>query len=249
MSADPASITATPLELLPRFTHAFQPVVDLVALRVHAYEALIRGPDGEPAAWVFGSTPPALHPRLDGLSRLAAIRTASSLGIDCRLNLNCSPRLFEASSRALDLEIEAAVGLGFPLDRLVIELTERDAIAEPEMLARHLALYRAEGIGIAIDDFGAGHSGLNMLADFQPDEVKLDMHLIRDIARRGPRQAIVRAIAQACADLGIDVIAEGVETFDEFHWLRSAGITLFQGYLFARPGWASLPTPVFPGTS
>ena len=106
--------------------------------------------------------------------------------------------------------------------------------------------YRRDGLRIAIDDFGAGYSGLNLLADFQPDIVKLDMKLVRGIESHGPRQAIVRAIAQASNDLGINVIAEGVETTDEYLWFRDEGITLFQGYLFARPGFEELALPQFP---
>ncbi len=242
-----ASAAVPTLEALGfSITHAFQPIVDATTLTTHAYEALVRGPQGEPADWVFSRTPAASLPCLDVLSRLVAIETACRLGIGCRLNLNCSPRLFERSPRALDTELATARELGLAVEQLVIELTESDALEHPAALAARLDAYRAVGVAVAIDDFGAGYSGLNLLADFQPDEVKLDMNLVRGIAGRGPRQAIVRAILQACCDLGIDVIAEGVETVEEFAWLRDAGITLFQGYLFARPGWVSLPAPVFP---
>jgi len=106
--------------------------------------------------------------------------------------------------------------------------------------------YRGLGLLMAIDDFGAGYSGLNLLADFQPDQIKLDMKLIRGIEWHGPRQAIVRAINQICLDLGIDVIAEGVETELEYAWLASQGIHLFQGYLFAKPGFESFPKVYYP---
>jgi EAL domain-containing protein (putative c-di-GMP-specific phosphodiesterase class I) len=106
--------------------------------------------------------------------------------------------------------------------------------------------YRGQGVRLAIDDFGAGYSGLNLLADFQPDLIKLDMHLVRDIDRAGPRQAIARAVLQVCDDLGIEVIAEGVETVGEYHWLRRVGVRLFQGYLLGRPAFESLCMPVFP---
>jgi len=72
------------------------------------------------------------------------------------------------------------------------------------------------------------------------------MALMRGIESNGPRQAIVRAIASVCVDLGIDLMAEGVETLDEFQWLKDEGIRLFQGYLFAKPGFASLPPAEFP---
>jgi blue light- and temperature-responsive anti-repressor len=88
---------------------------------------------------------------------------------------------------------------------------------------------------------------LNLLADFQPDVIKIDIHLVRDINGKGPRQAIVRAVIQACDDLGIDVIAEGIETEAEYRWFKRAGVGLFQGYLFGRPEFQSLPSPVFMG--
>jgi EAL domain-containing protein (putative c-di-GMP-specific phosphodiesterase class I) len=104
-------------------------------------------------------------------------------------------------------------------------------IDDAAQLGRALNAFRAQGLAISIDDFGAGYAGLNLLADFQPDSVKLDMHLVRGIDGRGPRQAIVRAILQVCVDLGIDVIAEGVETSAEYQWLLEANVRYFQGYL------------------
>jgi EAL domain-containing protein (putative c-di-GMP-specific phosphodiesterase class I) len=86
-----------------------------------------------------------------------------------------------------------------------------------------------------------------MLADFQPDMIKIDMHLVRGIDSRGPRQAIMRAVIQACLELGIDVIAEGVETEPEYRWFKRAGVKLFQGYLFGRPKFQALSAPVFAG--
>jgi EAL domain-containing protein (putative c-di-GMP-specific phosphodiesterase class I) len=72
------------------------------------------------------------------------------------------------------------------------------------------------------------------------------MHLVRGIEKNGPRQAIVRGIAQVCGDLGVDVIAEGVETLQEFQWFEDHGIRLFQGYLFAKPAFEEFPTVFYP---
>jgi EAL domain-containing protein (putative c-di-GMP-specific phosphodiesterase class I) len=85
-----------------------------------------------------------------------------------------------------------------------------------------------------------------LLSNFQPDQIKLDMALIRGIECHGPRQAIVRAIGQVCVELGIDVIAEGVETVEEYSWLESAGLQLFQGYLFATPAFEAFPQVHYP---
>jgi EAL domain-containing protein (putative c-di-GMP-specific phosphodiesterase class I) len=130
----------------------------------------------------------------------------------------------------------------------MLEITEGEAVQRPKEFSQWLERYRAQGVCLAIDDFGAGYSGLNLLASFQPDVIKLDMLLVRDVDRAGPRQAIARAVLQVCDDLGIEVIAEGVETVGELAWFRRVGVRLFQGYLLARPAFEALEAPTFPVT-
>jgi EAL domain-containing protein (putative c-di-GMP-specific phosphodiesterase class I) len=131
---------------------------------------------------------------------------------------------------------------GFPVDRLIFEITEGEKIDDHAHLREIVQYYREKGFLTAIDDFGAGYSGLNLLADFQTDLVKLDIGLIRDIDRNKSRQAIVKGIIQVCKDLGIKIIAEGVETIEELEVLQSFGIELFQGFYFARPKFQNLAT-------
>jgi EAL domain-containing protein (putative c-di-GMP-specific phosphodiesterase class I) len=168
------------------------------------------------------------------------------LGLDCHLNLNLLPQGIYASEASVTSTLAAAARHGLPIDRLILEVTEGEFIADYAHLGQQLNQFRSMGLKVAIDDFGAGYSGLNMLADFQPDQIKIDMNLVRGIASRGPRQAIVRAMVQVCDDLGIDVIAEGVESLEVFAWFAEHGVRLFQGYLFARPGFESLPQADFP---
>jgi blue light- and temperature-responsive anti-repressor len=168
------------------------------------------------------------------------------LGIGCDLNLNLLPRGLYSSSTAIQSTIEAANRYHLPVTRLVLEVTEGEIIADMAHFADLINQYLGLGLKVAIDDFGAGYSGLNLLVNFQPDQIKLDMFLVRGIEGHGPRQAIVRAINQVCGDLGIDVIAEGVETMAEYEWLASQGVTLFQGYLFAKPGFESFPPIHYP---
>jgi len=125
-------------------------------------------------------------------------------------------------------------------------VTEGEVIRDQVRFAEFINQYRSLGLKVAIDDFGAGYSGLNLLANFQPDQIKLDMTLVRGIERHGPRQSIVRAIGQACLELGIDVIAEGVRTMEEYRWLGIAGMRLFQGYLFAKPAFEAFPLVQYP---
>ncbi len=146
----------------------------------------------------------------------------------------------------LNSTVEAPSRNCFPPERLIVEVAEVEAISDHARFAQVLNEYRHAGIRLAIDDFGAGYAGLSLLSEFQPDFLKLDMGLVRGIESHGPRQAIVRAIAQVCVDLGIDFIVEGVETNDEFSWFTDLGVNLYQGYLFAKPMFEGMPPVSIP---
>jgi blue light- and temperature-responsive anti-repressor len=231
---------------IPEFSFAYQPIVDIETRTVFAYEALVRGRANEPAGVIFGTIDPRDLHRFDRAARIRAIELAASLGLETSLSLNLLPQSLDGAPDAVSSTIEAAMRARIPARNIIIEVTEGEMIHDAAGFAERMNTYRAQGIRFAIDDFGAGFSGLNLLAEFQPDEVKLDMHLVRDIESKGPRQAIVRAVMQVCEDLGIDVIAEGVESDAEYRWFKRAGVKLFQGYLFCRPTFEALPTPVFP---
>ncbi|MEP6619828.1 MAG: EAL domain-containing protein [bacterium] len=224
----------------PRYSYAFQPIIDTVAGEILSFEALIRGERGEGAGHVFSQVSAETLAEFDRDSRAFAVGLAGRLGISCSLNLNAMPGSLRGDDGGLDALVSAARQGGVPLDRLILEITEREAIVDYEQFAAVMDGYRAAGIKVAIDDMGAGYSGLNLLADFQPDMLKLDMHLVRGIESRGPRQSIVRALVMVCGDLGIDVVAEGVETVDELQWFESEGVRLFQGYLFGKPAFEHL---------
>jgi EAL domain-containing protein (putative c-di-GMP-specific phosphodiesterase class I) len=234
------------IRTIPEFSFAYQPIVDIEARTVFAYEALVRGPANEPAGAIFGALDPRDLHRFDLAARLRAIELAASLGLATSLSLNLMPQALDSTPDAISSTIEAALRAGIPTNDIIIEVTEGEMIQDMTGFAGRMNTYRAQGVRFAIDDFGAGFSGLNLLAEFQPDEVKLDMHLVRDIESKGPRQAIVRAVIQACDDLGIDVIAEGLEKEAEYRWFKRAGVRLFQGYWFCRPGFETLAIPVFP---
>lgn len=231
---------------LPEFSFAFQPIADIESKSVFAYEALVRGRCNEPASAIFGAIGPKDIYRFDGEARVRAIELAALLGIETSLSLNLLPKSLDSEPDAINLTLKAAQRAGIPSKHIIIEMTEGEMLHNVAEFTVRMNDYRGQGIRFAIDDFGAGYSGLNLLAEFQPDEVKLDMHLVREIESKGPRQAIVRAVIQACGDLGIDVIAEGVESDAEYRWFKRAGVTLFQGYLFARPAFEKLLAPVFP---
>jgi EAL domain-containing protein (putative c-di-GMP-specific phosphodiesterase class I) len=224
------------------FSHAFQPIFDISENRVCAYEVLLRGANGEGPGSVFSQVEPDDLLAFDQYNRERALILAKKLGIECRIHLNFTPRsvLFE-DGRYVTETIEQVQSLGLRPNQLVVEITESEFISDIKSVTKVLNRSRRGQCIIAIDDFGAGYAGLNMLADIQPDVIKLDMTLLRDIDSSGPRQAIVSAINNVGLDLGIDILAEGVESEKEFEFLQSIGIEFYQGYLFAKPGFECLP--------
>lgn len=236
-------------ERSPEFdvSFAFQPIVSIASQQVFAYEALVRGRSNEPAGAVFDAVDESRLHAFDRAARIQAIGLAAVLGLDAGLSLNFLPASLETLPDAIQSTLDAARAAGIDARRLLLEVTEGELIRDQLRFAQTLNSYRATGLRLVIDDFGAGYSGLNLLADFQPDVIKLDMHLVRDIDSKGPRQAIVRALIQACDDLGIEFIAEGVETEKEYRWFKRIGVTLFQGYYFGHPAFESLSRPTFVG--
>ncbi len=223
------------------FTFAFQPIVDIETRRVFSYEALVRGCGGEGAFWVLDQVTEQNRYSFDQACRKKALTLASRLGIQTYLNINFMPNAVYRPELCIRSTLAAARSLNFPTERIMFEVSEGERLTSTEHLVAIFKEYRRLGFTTAIDDFGAGYSGLNLLADYQPDYIKLDLKLIRNIDSERTRQAIVRAIVGVCRELDIAIIAEGVEYQAEATWLRHAGIRLFQGYLFARPAFEALP--------
>lgn len=224
------------------FVMAFQPIVDMAARRVWGYEALVRGTEGEGAGAVLGRVNHANRYRFDQACRVKAITGASQLfqAPHLRLTINFMPNAVYEPAACIRASLAAAEKVGFARERIVFEFTENERI-DVAHIGRIVAEYRRLGFMVALDDFGAGYAGLGLLADFPPDLIKIDMHLLRGIDTSPARQAIVAGIVGIARTLDIRVIAEGVETREELAVLAAAGITLFQGYLFSRPAIGALP--------
>jgi len=220
-----------------RFSYAFQPIVDIERREIFAHEALVRGPAGESAISVLSQVNEANRYRFDQACRTKAIKGASQLGMASRLSINFMPNAIYRPEVCIRTTLEAARAHNFPIDRIIFETIEGERIDDGKWFAEVLREYQRIGFLTAIDDFGAGYAGLNLLADFQPDIIKLDMALVRNIHQRPARQTIARSVARICEELGIRLIAEGVETLDECRFLRDVGVQLMQGYLFARPAF------------
>ncbi|HJV07310.1 MAG TPA: EAL domain-containing protein [Chromobacteriaceae bacterium] len=217
------------------FSYAYQPIVDIETRQVFAHEALIRGSNGESASSVLARVNDENRYRFDQSCRVRAIETAAKLDMQTKLSINFMPNAIYRPELCIRTTLQAARDHDFPVERIIFETVEGERINDGKWLAEVLREYQRIGFLTAIDDFGAGFAGLNLLADFQPDIVKLDMDLIRQIDQRPARQSIVRGVARICEELNIDVIAEGVETEDEFLCLQQMGIRLIQGYLFSKP--------------
>jgi EAL domain-containing protein (putative c-di-GMP-specific phosphodiesterase class I) len=225
------------------FSMAFQPIVDVERERVFAYEALARGPNDEPA-YVVLETAKENRYAFDQMCRVKAITLAAKLGLASQgalLSINFMPGAVYSPAACIQLTLKTAAAVGFPTDRLLFEIVESEEVRDRAHLRAIIAHYRARAFKVAIDDFGAGYSGLNLLADLPIDVVKLDMELIRDVHERPAAREIVALMAQLTARLGSEIVAEGVETVEEYRALRACGVRLMQGYLFARPSFEALP--------
>lgn len=222
------------------FTMAFQPIVNTTTHTIFAHEALVRGPRNEPAGQILDRVNAENRYRFDQACRVKAIQIASELGIPCFLSINFLPNAVYRPELCIRTTLEAADRFGFPVERIIFEITEGEKVDDHAHLREIIHHYQQRGFLTAIDDFGAGYSGLNLLAEIQTDLVKLDMALIRNIDQDKGRRAIVRGIIQVCNDLAIRVIGEGIETRAELETLQGFGVELFQGYYFARPAFRAL---------
>lgn len=229
------------------FTMAFQPILDLSSNMVWGYEALVRGLNGEGAAAILAKVDDENRYRFDQACRVKAIQLASALfkAPHLRLSINFMPNAVYEPAACIRASLKAAREAGFSHERLMFEFTEDERMRDVPHVANIVAEYKRFGFITAIDDFGAGYAGLDLLASLTPDIVKIDMKLLRDVHLSNARQVIIAGIACIARELGITVLAEGVESAAEVRVLRAAGIKLFQGYHFARPAVAALPQVVF----
>ncbi len=223
------------------FSMAFQPILDVQNKCIFAYEALVRGKQGEHAAWILSQVNESNRYRFDQAIRVRAIQLASQLNIPARLSINFLPNAVYRPETCIRATLEAAKVYNFPIEQLIFEVTEGEKIEDRAHLAGIIQEYKRQGFKTAIDDFGAGYSGLNLLAEFQPDLIKLDLTLVRNIERDKVKQAILHGIMTVCREVGIDIIAEGIETKAELEFIVQSGIRYVQGFYFAEPEFEKLP--------
>ena len=222
------------------FTMAFQPVVDIEEHRIHAHEALVRGPDGASAGSVLAQVNDLNRYAFDQACRVKAIELAASLGMTTRLSINFLPNAVYDPRACIQLTLKAASRTGFPVNRITFEIIEAEQIADDDHLRRIIGEYRRQGFRVALDDFGTGFSGLSRLARLQPDIIKLDRDLVAGCDRDVLRREILVAMGALGRAAGIELVAEGVETAGELSVVRDAGIRFVQGFLYAKPAFERL---------
>jgi EAL domain-containing protein (putative c-di-GMP-specific phosphodiesterase class I) len=226
-------------------TMAFQPIVDVVNRTVYAYEALVRGVGGASAAQVLALVTDENRYAFDQSCRVKAIQLAAQLGIadhGAKLSMNFMPGAVYSPAACIRRTLETAKETKFPLSAIIFEIMENERVADSGHLHRIVEEYQKHSFTLALDDFGAGYSGLNLLAELEGVRiVKLDGKLIRGIDRNRRAEQVVASPAAMCRELGIIVIGECIETSAECAVLLDCGVELMQGYLFAKPAVEALP--------
>lgn len=225
------------------FSMAFQPILDLQNQCIFAYEALVRGKHGQSAGSILSQVNESNRYRFDQAIRVKAIQLARSLNLPTRLSINFLPNAVYRPDTCIRATLQAAKLYNFPIEQLIFEITEGENIDDKAHLISIIQEYKRQGFKTAIDDFGAGYSGLNLLAEFQPDLIKLDLALVRNIHQNKVKQAILHGIMIVCQEVGIDIIAEGIETKEELDFIMQSGIRYAQGFYFAKPEFEALPVP------
>ncbi|HEX6271649.1 MAG TPA: EAL domain-containing protein [Polyangiaceae bacterium] len=221
---------------------AFQPIVRASDRSIFGYEALLRS--DEPALPHPGAVLDAAErlnalPRLGRVIRERAAEPMLAADPSWLLFLNLHPEdLLDPVLHSEDTALAAITS------RVVLEITERASLHKVSDLRTRVAALRERGYRIAVDDLGAGYAGLSSFAQLEPDLVKLDMTLVRDVHKTPVKRKLVASMTQVCKELGLLVVAEGVECAEERDVLIETGCDLLQGYHFAKPGRA-FPTVNF----
>jgi EAL domain-containing protein (putative c-di-GMP-specific phosphodiesterase class I) len=231
-----------------RLTSFFQPIVMAKSpATIYGHEALLRGLSTEgdliPPQRLFESARDAgLIFQLDLAARRSAIACAHAHGLRGKLFVNFAPTAIYDPASCLRSTVAAVDQTSIARSDVVFEIVETERAHDPKHLSNILDYYRGAGFRVALDDVGAGYSSLNLIHELRPDLLKLDMELIRHVDQDPYKARLVANLLDVANALGIDTLAEGVETEGERDWVAHHGATYLQGFLFARP--AAAPHPV-----
>jgi EAL domain-containing protein (putative c-di-GMP-specific phosphodiesterase class I)/GGDEF domain-containing protein len=223
----------------------FQPIVSLRDGTVYGYEALSRGPSGSEM-----ESPSLLFEcaqrfnklwELELLCRTKAIETVYALGTKIRLFLNVNPSIMHDPKFQQGFTKDYLSQYSISAEDVIFEITEREAISNVADFTKTIRNYKDQNYKIAIDDAGAGYSGLNLISEVCPHFIKIDMNLIRDIDKDVTKQSLVKSMREFAALSNTYLIAEGIETEGELLKLIEIGVDFGQGYLIQRPISELLP--------
>ena len=225
----------------------FQPIFDLRTGKPHGFEALCRGPKGTPLETPMSlfdvATKTDLLFELDHLCRRQALQAGGNLERQYKLFINTLPFSMRDPSFQGKYLIDLFEGTNLAPEQIVLEVTERLAIENYALFVDAMKYFSDMRCLIAIDDMGAGYSGLEKIVHLRPHYVKLDMYMVRDIDTSFVKQQMLQAFRVMAEKIDARLIAEGVETLDELETVRKIGVDYVQGHLLAKPSAAFQLTP------
>jgi EAL domain-containing protein (putative c-di-GMP-specific phosphodiesterase class I) len=214
-----------------RFIEVLQPIVDVRTSVTVGVEALTRFtalPARTPDVWFADADTVGMRNQLELATASLALAELARLRGDLTMSVNVSPAV-ALSGRLQEILLEK------PLDRIILELTEHTAVEDYPALLAALSPWRKRGARLAVDDAGGGYASFAHVLNLHPDYIKLDVNLTRDIHIDMSRSALARALVGYASELGIDVIAEGIETAAELDAIVALGVPYAQGFHLGRP--------------
>lgn len=233
------------------FSMAFQPIVNVTAGNIYAYEALVRGPQGQSAASILGRLKENDQFFFHQKCRNLAMTLATNLGLtksNAALSINFLPRAIRTPEACSAMTLATANSLNFPYERLIFEMTNAERLLDTKQVRTVANEYQRNGfrIALSIDDLQTALSERAMSTQIRADILKLNMAITRNLHLHPHSQVAIASLQNVCRTEGIELIAEGVESPEEYVALLRCGIEYMQGYLFAMPGFESLPGITLP---
>lgn len=223
-----------------RIKTLFQPIIRAKTGEIYGYEALSRGilPDGSimnPFELFAQAKAMDLLFYLDRACREASLRAAARQGITQKVFINFVPTAIYEPTLCLQTTARVLAEEGLDSEQVVFEVVETEKVEDFDHLNRILDYYRDKGYSTALDDIGSGFSDVRTLLQLQPDYMKIDMEVIRDIHLDPEKQAQLDMFIENGQKIGLSILAEGIETPEEYRYLRDKDVDLMQGYLFGKP--------------
>lgn len=217
----------------------FQPIVDLHTAKIAGYEALSRIDRKEPVLMIADMFTIADKVgcvwRLEKLCRKKALKAAVKKPEHSKLFLNVDGNILQDAGFIEGFTNRKAAKVGVPASDIVFEITERSDVENYQILQKVMKHYADQGYEIALDDVGAGYSGLNRVVNTNPKYLKADMELVRNIHQNKAKRIMIELLLKYCQEMGSVLIAEGIETEEELKCLMEIGVQYGQGYFLGRP--------------